>query len=280
MLRRFSMCAVRFCSGERSAGHRLKISRRKSSAGKRNCSRLPVGSAGLARLVKRHVAHRATATGFAAGDSDRYSARVKQQGWETISSERHFANAHLEVVTDHVQAPTRGQPRTWTIVHRKAAVVIVPMTRDGKIVLIRQERIPIHEVIWEMPSGQIDPPSPRLRRTGNRGAVRTEIEQVALRELREEAGYELGKEGELIALGYYFSSPGFTDERGYFFLARPVVACRNYVRDESEAILDCRAFSISQIRRMIAENDIRDANTLSGLTRLWARGLLPGELRQ
>ena len=256
------------------------MSRPKSSAGKRNCSRLPVGSAGLARLVKRHVAHRATATGFAAGDSDRYSARVKQQGWETISSERHFANAHLEVVTDHVQAPTRGQPRTWTIVHRKAAVVIVPMTRDGKIVLIRQERIPIHEVIWEMPSGQIDPPSPRLRRTGNRGAVRTEIEQVALRELREEAGYELGEEGELIALGYYFSSPGFTDERGYFFLARPVVACRNYVRDESEAILDCRAFSISQIRRMIAENDIRDANTLSGLTRLWARGLLPGELRQ
>ena len=30
------------------------------------------------------------------------------------------------------------------------------MTRDGKIILIRQERIPIEQAIWEMPSGQID----------------------------------------------------------------------------------------------------------------------------
>lgn len=192
---------------------------------------------------------------------------MKQQGWETISSERHFANAHVEVVTDHVLTPTHGQPRAWTIVHRKAAVVIVPMTRDGKIVLIHQERIPISEAIWEMPSGQID----------NHNANRVEIEQVALRELREEAGYELAKDGELIALGHYFSSPGFTDERGHFFLARPVVPCANYVRDESESILDCRPFTISEVRLMIAENDIRDANTLSVLTRLWALHLLPGE---
>jgi len=70
---------------------------------------------------------------------------VKHTGWETVSSERHFANAHLEVVTDHVQTPSRSQPRTWTIVHRKSAVIIAPMTRDGKIVLIRQERIPIRQ---------------------------------------------------------------------------------------------------------------------------------------
>src|SRR5919201_6805555 len=76
--------------------------------------------------------------------------------WERISSERHFANAHLAVVTDHVQTPTRTKPRSWTIVHRKPAVIIAPMTRDGKIVLIHQERIPIGAVIWEMPSGQID----------------------------------------------------------------------------------------------------------------------------
>ena len=204
------------------------------------------------------------ATRFAAEDSDRYSARVKQQEWQTILSERHFADAHLEVVTDHVLTPTRGQPRAWTIVHRKAAVIIAPMTHDGKIILIRQERIPIREAIWEMPSGQID----------NHNANQVEIEQIALRELREEAGYELAKDGELTSLGHYFSSPGFTDERGYFFLARPVVPCANYVRDESESILDCCPFTISEIRRMIAENDIRDANTLSLLAGLWARGLV------
>jgi ADP-ribose pyrophosphatase len=188
---------------------------------------------------------------------------VIQDGWETVSSEPYFANAHLQVVTDHVRTPSRSVPRTWTIVHRKAAVIIAPVTRDGKIVLIRQERIPIRAAIWEMPSGQID------------GPAQETAEQVALRELREEAGYELAKDGQLVALGYYFTSPGFTDERGHFFLARPVESSPNYVRDESESILDCRAFTVREIRRMITENEICDANTLSLWARLSARDLVP-----
>ena len=196
---------------------------------------------------------------------------MKHTGWETVSSERHFANAHLEVVTDHVQTPSRSQPRTWTIVHRKAAVIIAPMTRDGKIVLIRQERIPIRQSIWEMPSGQID----SVAGGADLRYPSETMEQVALRELSEEAGYELAKDGELIALGHYFSSPGFTDERGYFFLARPVQRCKEpRARDEAESILDCREFTVEQIRRMIAENEIRDANTLGICATLSARGLL------
>jgi ADP-ribose pyrophosphatase len=189
---------------------------------------------------------------------------VKQNGWKTVSSERHFANAHLEVVTDHVRTPARSRPQPWTVVRRKAAVIIAPVTPDDKIVLICQERIPIRAAIWEMPSGQID------------GSTSETMEEVALRELHEEAGYELAKDGELIALGHFFTSPGFTDECGHFFLARPVVPVANYVRDESESISDCRAFSVAEIRRMIVENEIRDANTLSVWARFWAYDLLPG----
>jgi ADP-ribose pyrophosphatase len=138
------------------------------------------------------------------------------------------------------------------------------MTRDGKIVLIRQERIPIRAAIWEMPSGQIDEDE----------ADEKEIRDVALRELREEAGYELAADGEVIALGHFFSSPGFSDEQGYFFLVRPVQPCAGYTRDESESILDCRAFSIQEIRHLIAENEIRDANTLGICARLAARGFI------
>ena len=188
------------------------------------------------------------------------------EGWETVSSDRHFANAHLEVVTDQVRTPARSQPRAWTVVHRKAAVIIAPMTRDGKIVLIRQERVPIRAAIWEMPSGQID---------NVLEPDQKEIEAVAVRELREEAGYELAEGGELTALGYYFSSPGFTDEHGYFFLARRVERCKEAsARDEGESILDCREFGVEELRRMIAENEIRDANTLSMCARLAAHGFL------
>ncbi|MGE5212250.1 MAG: NUDIX hydrolase [Nitrospirota bacterium] len=185
--------------------------------------------------------------------------------WKTISSERHFGDRNLEVVTDRVQTPGHPDPRSWTIVHRKPAVVIAPMMRDGKIILIRQERIPIEQAIWEMPSGQID----------DHDADENKIRQTALREVREETGYELTPEGNLISLGYYFSSPGFTDERGYFFLARPVQLCpEGPAREEGESILDCRGFATEQIRRMIAENEIRDANTLGICARLAARGLL------
>jgi len=101
------------------------------------------------------------------------------------------------------------------------------------------------------------------------------IEAVALRELREETGFELAEGGELISLGDYFTSPGFTDERGYFFLARAVrPSAEGHTRDESESILDCQAFSAHELSRMIDTNEIRDANTLGICARLVARGLL------
>ncbi|MEY2489027.1 MAG: ADP-ribose pyrophosphatase [Verrucomicrobiota bacterium] len=186
----------------------------------------------------------------------------ESDGWEIISSETHFRNDHLAVATEEIRTPARAKPRKWTVVHRKKAVVIAPMTPDGKIILIRQERIPIRAALWEMPAGQID------QETGA-------IETVALRELREETGFELAEGGELISLGDYFTSPGFTDERGYFFLARPVrPSAVSPACDESESILDCQAFSPQELGRMIDTNEIRDANTLGLCARLVARGLL------
>ena len=190
---------------------------------------------------------------------------MKGGNWKTISSERHFTDRNLEVVTDRVQTPACAEPRAWTIVHRKPAVVVAPMTPDGKIILIRQERIPIGQAIWEMPSGQID----------DHDAGKDKIKATAVREVREETGYELAPNGELISLGYFFSSPGFTDERGYFFLARPVQPCAEGPdREEGESILDCRGFNSEEIGRMIGDNEIRDANTLGICATLAARGLL------
>jgi ADP-ribose pyrophosphatase len=161
--------------------------------------------------------------------------------------------------------PARREPRSWTVVRRKRAVVVAPITDDGKLILIRQERIPIRAAIWEVPAGQIDDESEEP----------DEIAAVALRELREETGFELDEDGDLTPLGDYFTSPGFTDERGFFFLARPVrEAAAGHSHDESESILDCRAFSAQELRDMIASNEIRDANTLAICARLLSRGFL------
>jgi ADP-ribose pyrophosphatase len=189
-----------------------------------------------------------------------------QSSWETVSSKTCFEDKNLEVVVEEIRSPARREPRLWTVVRRKRAVVIAPMTAEGKLILIRQERIPIRAAIWEVPAGQID---------GQSETDHDEIAAVALRELREETGFELAEGGDLTPLGDYFTSPGFTDERGYFFLARPVRECAaGHSRDESESILDCRAFTAEELRGMIASNEIRDANTLAICARLLARGLL------
>jgi ADP-ribose pyrophosphatase len=187
-----------------------------------------------------------------------------RNGWETIATEDHFRTPHLRVATDEVRTPTQREPRTWSVVHRKPAVVIAPLTDEGKFVLIREERIPIRAAIWSMPAGQID-----QSLEPDEAAVR----EVARRELREETGYELVPGVELISLGHYFTSPGFTDEHCYLFLARPVqLASGGAQHDATETIVDCREFSTDALRQMIAEGQICDANTLSIWAQLVARG--------
>ena len=189
-----------------------------------------------------------------------------ENGWEIVSTKSCFKNKNVEIVEEEVRSPAKAEPRSWTVARRKQAVLVAAMTAEEKLILIRQERIPIRATIWEVPAGQIDDESE---------SDPDEIAAVALRELREETGFELAEGGDLISLGDYFTSPGFTDERGYCFLARPVRECaEGHSRDESESILDCRAFTPAQLRDMIARNEIRDANTLAICARLLARGLL------
>ena len=188
-----------------------------------------------------------------------------RDGWKTLSSEKNFTNSHLEVVTEQVQSPSKPQAKTYTTIRRKPAVVIAPLTSEGKFLLIKEERIPIRSAIWSMPAGQID---------GEGELDEKEIESVALRELHEETGYDLAPGGEIIPLGFFFSSAGLTDEHCYFFLVRPVQRADVHNREEGEGIIECRAFTVPEIRQMIAENEIRDSNTLAICARLAARGLI------
>ena len=189
-----------------------------------------------------------------------------QNGWDIISTKSCFKNRNVEIVEEEIRSPAKREPRSWTVARRKRAVTVAAMTAEGGLILIRQERIPIRAAIWEVPAGQIDDES---------DTDPDDIAAIALKELREETGFELAEGGDLIALGHYFTSPGFTDERCYCFLARPVrESAEGHAREEGESILDCRAFSPEEIRDMIANNEIRDANTLAVCSRLLARGLL------
>jgi len=185
-------------------------------------------------------------------------------GWSTLRDDVLYRNPFLEIHQPTLTSPVRSAPFTWTVCHRKGAVVVAPMTPTGEFLMVRQERVPIRATIWEFPAGQIDD-----------HAETDAIRKTGLRELREESGYELAPGGELVSLGHFFPSASFTDEHSHLLLARPVVPSpHGHEHDENEAITECRAFPPAEFRDMIARGEIRDANTLAAFARLVAMGLI------
>jgi ADP-ribose pyrophosphatase len=189
-----------------------------------------------------------------------------EPGWSPLSSDEKFRSPHMRLCVEKWHTPTRPDGCEWDVVHRKAAAVVAPQTSDGKFVLVRQERVPVRATIWEFPAGQID------EATEHDDAL---IRATALRELREETGRELADGGELLPLGQFFSSVGFTDENAHLFLARPVRPhAAGLSPDEHEAITETGEFSPAELRAMIASGEICDANTLCTFARLVALGLV------
>jgi 8-oxo-dGTP pyrophosphatase MutT (NUDIX family) len=187
--------------------------------------------------------------------------------WQILEINSLFKNPYIEVFQERVILPGEVRVRDWTVVRRKQAVVMAPMTKEGKFVLIHQARIPVRKFLWEFPAGQID---------GSLQPAMPLIRETALRELTEETGYSLLPEGELTYLGHYYSSQGYSDETPHLFLARPVQATGfGHQPEESESILESREFSFSELRSMIAESVIQDANTLALFARLCANGFIP-----
>lgn len=155
-----------------------------------------------------------------------------------------------------------GHP-DWLVVKRKPAVVIVPRTREGKFLLIEQERIPVQTLLLEFPAGQIDSP--------NAGA--DDAESAAHRELLEETGHQTS--APLSVLGKFFSSPGFTNETQTIFLANEVEpSAHKFQPRPEEAIAGLREVSPAELRSLVACGGMRDANSLVAFALLSARGIL------
>ncbi len=88
----------------------------------------------------------------------------------------------------------------------KKSVVVLPLTKDGKVVVEKQYRYPVRDYILGLPSGLVE-----------NGEI---PEQSARRELEEETGY-VAKELKFLFTGYV--CPGLTDMVTYYYYAPNVV---------------------------------------------------------
>src|ERR1700741_1786974 len=190
----------------------------------------------------------------------------EEKAWVVSRSEVLFHNLHVEVRDETVVIPGENQPRRWTVVGRKKAIVVAPVTAEGRFVLIQQARIPVRRWLWEFPAGQVDE---------TRTPTLEQLQNTVLRELAEEAGYELRPEGSLTYLGHYFPSQGFTDEENHLFVAKPVRENEvGFQPEQAEAISQHKEFTLDELRSMISNSEINDAMTLPFFGRRVAAGIL------
>ena len=102
-----------------------------------------------------------------------------------------------------------GYELDWYYVDCPASVMVVPVTAEGNLILVRQYRHNLRSYGLELPAGMIsEGESP---------------EEAARRELEEETGYVLGPDAELRPLGSYYSLPSETNKYTHVFLAPRVV---------------------------------------------------------
>ena len=152
------------------------------------------------------------------------------------------AEVRLEIIR-HQGAAGGGWSALGALVQGAAGVV--PVHGDGTVTLVRQYRHAAGGVIWEIPAGVLEPgESP---------------EECAARELSEEVQLQ----GELQALGSIFTTPGFTDERIWLFLACSLGPSPG--RPDADEALEPFRLPFSEALDMVRRGEITDAKTICAL---------------
>ena len=164
---------------------------------------------------------------------------------KTLSKTREFQGKLLTLDVHQVELED-GSRSVREIVLHPDAVCCVVVTKELETVLVRQYRKPIEKPILEIPAGKIDP--------GEDAA------QAAVRELREEVGFQDGKVEHLMD---FYSSPGFCNEKLGLYLATEAVLGEQEL-DEGE-FLELVRMPFAEAKQMALRGELGDAKTVAGV---------------
>jgi ADP-ribose pyrophosphatase len=143
----------------------------------------------------------------------------EQLGWRRLSTSYPHENARFRVRQDRVRLPD-GSEVDYNYMETKGALWIVPVTDEGKIVLIRQYRYPHDDWCWEVPAGGLhDHDGP--------------LEELARRELAQEIGATCE---ELIYVTWYYGATSASNSVCHVMLARGTRLDRTPEREATEFI--------------------------------------------
>ena len=133
------------------------------------------------------------------------------------------------------------------IVEHTGGAAVVPYHKDEeKVVLIKQFRKAVEEIVYELPAGLIERDEEDLK--------------CAQRELEEETGYQAAN---FQKLGQFYTSPGFTDEILHIYLATNLNKYEQ--QTDKDEHLEVVEMSLPEVKEKLAEGYFKDAKTVIGL---------------
>lgn len=171
-----------------------------------------------------------------------------------LASEPRLSGDYLTVVRDTVALPD-GSQATREYIRHQGAVAVVPMLDDGRIVMVRQFRYAVGQVLVEFPAGKLDPGESVL--------------QCAIRELQEETGYQAK---EWARAGVFHNAAAYSTEKMEIWFARGLKPGVQQL-DQGEFLEVC-PMTVEALDELAAQGGLSDMKTMIGLQWLqkWRAG--------
>lgn len=163
-------------------------------------------------------------------------------GWRVRKSKVRFENKVFVLREDKIELPG-GKRKRFAYLERTDAVIIVPVTTAGEMVLINQYRYSVDEWCLEVPAG------------GTHDKPNASLAEVARAELREEVG---GVCEKLTYVDYLYSASSLTDEKCHVFLAEGVELSEEPEKEATEKI-EVVLMLIKEALQRVHAGEMKDA---------------------
>jgi ADP-ribose pyrophosphatase len=172
----------------------------------------------------------------------------------------HYLTFHVDTIAD-----ADGGTHTREVVDHPGAVAILALD-GGDLLMVRQYRSAIGQVLMEIPAGTLD----RLPD----GTIEDPA-VAAPRELAEETGFAAGS---IRLLGRFYTAPGFATELMYLYLATDLSPIPGYAGPEADERIDLQRVPWHSAITMAAQGAFEDAKSILAL--FWFGRLVDaGEVR-